>query len=106
MNAALIRGITFLKQQDSKFSSRPSIIVFLTDGQPTVGETNTGNILKNVRKANNGLFSIFALGFGNGVNFGLLKQLSLQNSGLARKIYEASDATIQVICQFLSITKQ
>lgn len=39
---------------------------------------------------------IFSLAFGNDADFGLLKKISSQNDGFARKIYEASDATLQL----------
>ena len=63
---------------------------------PTSGVTNINSILRNVQKANNCKYPLFSLGFGNGVNFEFLKKLSLQNCGFARKIYEASDAALQL----------
>ena len=39
---------------------------------------------------------MFALGFGRGVNFQLLQKISLQNQGIARRIYEDSDASLQL----------
>lgn len=40
--------------------------------------------------------AVFSLSFGENANFHFLKKLSLQNNGFARKIYEASDASIQL----------
>ena len=86
----------FLDRQQQSDKERPSIIIFLTDGDPTVGETDTGRIQNNIRNLNKEKYTLFSLGFGEDLNFNFLKQLSLQNGGLARKIYEASDASIQL----------
>ena len=39
---------------------------------------------------------IFSLAFGEGADYDLVKKLSAQNAGFARKIYEASDADKQI----------
>ena len=93
---AFSEGIEFLDNQESTKDNRPTIIIFLTDGDPTIGETNTTIISDNIRKANMGRYIIFSLGFGQNLNFNFLKSMSLQNGGLARKIYEASDAALQL----------
>ncbi|CAG2189696.1 unnamed protein product [Mytilus edulis] len=94
INTAVIDGIKLLtKYMDTQKST---ILIFLTDGVPTKGERLTDKILNNVRKANEAKLPIFSLGFGNDVNFNLLKQMSLQNNGFARRIYEDSDAALQI----------
>ncbi|XP_076107751.1 inter-alpha-trypsin inhibitor heavy chain H3-like [Mytilus galloprovincialis] len=94
INSAVIDGIKLLtKYLDTQKST---ILIFLTDGVPTKGERLTDQILNNVRKANEAKLPIFSLGFGNDVNFNLLKQMSLQNNGFARRIYEDSDAALQI----------
>ena len=42
----------------------PNIIVFLTDGLPTVGEDNVADILKNVNARNQAGTRIFSFGVG------------------------------------------
>jgi len=61
-------------------SERPHIIVFLTDGMATVGETNTGDILKNVRAALRPQSRVYTIGVGE-VNTALLEALSSENRG-------------------------
>ncbi|CAG7716949.1 unnamed protein product [Allacma fusca] len=74
-----------------------SLIIFLTDGEPTVGITNPTQIQTLIQAANkNESVPLFSLAFGEGADFPFVKKLSLQNNGFARKIYEASDATIQL----------
>lgn len=41
-------------------------------------------------------YPIFSLGFGDGADMDFLKKLSLNNTGFARIIYEASDASLQL----------
>ena len=73
------------------------IIVFLTDGEPTVGEVRPTKIQSIVREFNsNPQASIFSLALGNDADFNFLKKLSFRNSGFARKIYEASDTALQL----------
>ena len=96
INDALVLA---LKNTQSLLSrtKRTPIIIFLTDGEATVGETYGEEITKNIKKANSdGLVSIFSLAFGQGADFSLLKKISSENRGFARKIYEAADTTLQL----------
>ena len=61
--------------------NRPRIIVFLTDGCPTVGVTNAAQILENVAKANRNLSRIFVFGVGYDVNDHLLDKMAADNGG-------------------------
>ncbi|XP_032114046.1 inter-alpha-trypsin inhibitor heavy chain H5 isoform X2 [Sapajus apella] len=74
-----------------------SLIIFLTDGKPTVGETHTLKILNNTREAARGQVCIFTIGIGNDVDFRLLEKLSLENCGLTRRVHEEEDAGSQLI---------
>lgn len=55
-----------------------------------------------MRQAIAGAFPLYCLGFGFDVNFEFLEKMSLKNSGVARRIYEDSDADLQLKV-FLSI---
>jgi Mg-chelatase subunit ChlD len=73
------------------------IVIFLTDGEATVGEVRPNRIQAAVRELNSEPeASIFSLALGHDADFGFLKKLSLRNSGFARKIYEASDTALQL----------
>ncbi len=61
----------------------PRIVVLLTDGMPTVGETNTTRIVDDVTQRNHGAAQIFAFGLGDDVNTTFLDLLSAQNHGAA-----------------------
>ncbi len=59
-------------------------------------------IQANVRSAIGGKMSLFCLGFGNDVDYSFLDVMSKQNKGLARRIFEGSDATLQLQVEGLS----
>ncbi|XP_038054558.1 inter-alpha-trypsin inhibitor heavy chain H3-like [Patiria miniata] len=74
------------------------LIIMLTDGAPTAGElTRPDEIKSDIRRRLESRYSLFCLGFGRGADYPFLEQLSLQNKGLARKIYEDSDAGLQLV---------
>ena len=57
--------------------------MFLTDGEPTSGETNPAAIVRNVSLANRAGVRIFAFGVGADLNRGLLEDLADASSGVA-----------------------
>lgn len=61
----------------------PRTIVFLTDGMPTVGETNTTAIIRQAAERNGGRAQIFTFGLGDDVNTTFLDLLAQQNRGTA-----------------------
>ena len=60
---------------------RPKYVIFLTDGLPTVGNTNETAILRDAKKANKCGARLFAFGAGYNVNVRLLDKLVSQNRG-------------------------
>jgi Ca-activated chloride channel family protein len=75
-------------------SSRPSYIIFLTDGRPTAGETNESKIAASVRKANERKTRLITLGVGYDVNSRLLDRLSRDNFGQTE--YARPDEDLEV----------
>ena len=62
-------------------SKRPSYIIFLTDGQPTVGKVEEKDILYETKTANKCGARIFTFGVGYQPNVRLLDKLAIQNKG-------------------------
>ena len=60
---------------------RTYTVVFLTDGRPTIGETATDNIVKNVAGRNKANTRIFVFGVGDSVNTHLLDRISSASHG-------------------------
>ncbi len=73
---------------------RPRYAVFITDGLPTVGETDPGKILREASAGNTGKTRIFTFGVGYDVNTFLLDQLAARNYGAAD--YVAPDEDLEV----------
>uniref|UniRef100_A0A8C5I2R1 Inter-alpha-trypsin inhibitor heavy chain H3-like n=1 Tax=Gouania willdenowi TaxID=441366 RepID=A0A8C5I2R1_GOUWI len=94
INKAVLEGTKMLNAHHKESSA--SILILLTDGDPTSGVTNPERIQSNVRKAIADKFPLYCLGFGFDVNFNFLEKMSLQNNGVARRIYEDSDADLQL----------
>ncbi|KAF2887611.1 hypothetical protein ILUMI_18562 [Ignelater luminosus] len=77
---------------------RQPILVFLTDGDPTVGLRSAEKITNKISEFNAEARKspIFALSFGRGADKSFLQKLAIRNSGFAKHIYEASDAALQL----------
>ncbi|KAM9172045.1 inter-alpha-trypsin inhibitor heavy chain H5 [Pangshura tecta] len=73
-----------------------SLIILLTDGRPTVGETLSSKILSNTKETIREKFCLFTIGIGNDVDYKLLERMSLENCGMMRRIQEEEDAAAQL----------
>jgi Ca-activated chloride channel family protein len=62
-------------------SSRPTIVLFLTDGLPTVGEQNEVKIIANSKQYNKVHARVFAFGVGYDLNSRLLDKLAREGFG-------------------------
>ncbi|KAL7837186.1 hypothetical protein SRHO_G00268970 [Serrasalmus rhombeus] len=99
INDAVLRAVDILtaaKKNNTVPENSASMIILLTDGDPTYGEKNLDTIKNNVQNAIGGNMSLFCLGFGFDVDYSFLDVMAKQNDGLARRIYEASDAILQL----------
>lgn len=76
--------------------ARLTTVMFLTDGQPTVGERNASRILENVRTAAPANARIFVFGVGDDVNTELLDGLAVQNHGDVSYVRPEEDVEISV----------
>jgi len=74
-------GLVHPKGAARRGPPRPAYVIFLTDGQPTVGNTKEADILLETKKANAGRARIFAFGVGYRPNVRLLDKLAIQNGG-------------------------
>ncbi|MBN2278942.1 MAG: VWA domain-containing protein [Candidatus Marinimicrobia bacterium] len=95
-----------IKQYCTVSDSTANIIIFFTDGEPTVGLTETQDILDEVDKYIADLIapiSIFSFGIGNSINEQLLSLLSTKNNGLVD--YLGDDEIEEKITTFYSIIK-
>jgi Ca-activated chloride channel homolog len=91
INDALIAA---LKQFQS--AARPAMVVFLTDGLPTVGPTDAKEIIRNAESANRAGVRLFTFGVGYDVNTNLLDKLAADNRGVSDYIEPQEDLEIKV----------
>ncbi|XP_068763247.1 inter-alpha-trypsin inhibitor heavy chain H4 [Struthio camelus] len=96
INSALLTAASVLDRAETLPARSVSMIILLTDGQPTSGETNVEVIQENIRKAISGKYALFCLGFGFDVSYKFLEKMALSNGGIARRIYENADAALQL----------
>jgi len=75
---------------------RPRIVLFLTDGKPTIGESDPAIIVGNVAKANQAGVRMFVFGVGEKVNTHLLDKLSGKNGGLSQYVLPDEDIETKV----------
>lgn len=78
---------------------RPTIIIFLTDGLPTVGETNAQRILDNVQRTAPSNVRLFTFGVGDDVNTILLDSLSEKHRGASAYV-RPSERIDETVSQF------
>uniref|UniRef100_A0A4W4HP79 Inter-alpha-trypsin inhibitor heavy chain family member 6 n=1 Tax=Electrophorus electricus TaxID=8005 RepID=A0A4W4HP79_ELEEL len=101
INAALLSAAHLVNPSSSSSAShslsprRVPMIIFLTDGEATIGVTAQDAILHNAQSAL-GSVSLFGLAFGDDADFPLLKRLALENRGIARMVFEDADAALQL----------
>ncbi|KAK6303311.1 hypothetical protein J4Q44_G00257650 [Coregonus suidteri] len=102
INAALLSAAQLVNPSVSSPSSSSSggarrvpLVIFLTDGEATIGVTSGDAILSNAKSAL-GSASLFGLAFGDDADITLLRRLALDNRGMARMVYEDADAALQL----------
>jgi len=91
INDSLIASLKQFEKND-----RPKMLVFMTDGLPTVGETNIEKIISNLRQTKLPDIRIFPFGFGYDVNTALLDRIGSENSGVSDYIQPKEDLEIKV----------
>merc|ERR1712168_423245 len=100
INSAMLKGLELAKEvlrSESLPQGVASMLVFLSDGEATEGETSSKAIKANVATANSDTeLPIFSVAFGSGADFDLLKEISLAADSFAKRVYEGSDAALQL----------
>ncbi len=98
-----INGALLAAMQQFDRAERPRLLVFMTDGLPTVGETKVERILDNTRGARVPGVRLFTFGVGYDVNTALLDKLAADNGGAAEYVEPKEDLEIKVSNFFTKI---
>lgn len=75
---------------------RPFTVLFLTDGQPTIGETNPDAIVARVEKANAAGTRVFCFGVGTDLNTHLLDRVTEVTRSSSEYVLPEEDIEIKV----------
>jgi Ca-activated chloride channel family protein len=92
INDALAQALALRTAEEG----RTFTVVFFTDGEPTIGETNPDKILKNVEARNTASTRIFTFGVGHDVNATLLDQLAEQTRAVSSYVRPEEDIAVKV----------
>ena len=82
-----------LKVRQEK-SDRPFVVIFLTDGLPTVGTRNAEEIVANIKKVSG--VRIFSFGIGSDVNTQLLDQIAEGTRAFSQYVLANEDLELKV----------
>jgi Ca-activated chloride channel family protein len=98
-----INGALLAAMRQFDRGERPKLIVFMTDGLPTVGETNVGRIVNNAHDARVPGIRLFTFGVGYDVNTSLLDKLASENRGVADYVEPKEDLEVKVSSFFSKV---
>jgi Ca-activated chloride channel family protein len=91
-----LRKALVISEGKSSSNDRPSVIIFLTDGRPTIGETAEDEIVKNVRKENSRKQRVFCFGIGTDVNTHLIDRITEQTRAVSQYVLPEEDLELKV----------
>lgn len=77
-------------------SGRTHLIVFITDGKPTIGETNEDILLKKIKNSNTNNKRIFTFGIGDEINTHLLDKITKLTKAYRTYIGEKEDIEVKI----------
>lgn len=83
--------------------NRPFVVIFLTDGRPTIGETDENQILTGVKQANEGRTRIFCFGIGTDVNTHLLDKITEETRAFSQYVLPEEDLEVKLSNFFAKI---
>lgn len=92
---ALQKAIKLGQTREEK-EKRPYVVIFLTDGQPTIGETREDSILANVEKANTQGIRVFSFGIGTDLNTHLLDRLAEATRAVSQYVIPTEDIEVKL----------
>src|SRR6266480_2368811 len=82
---------------------RPFVIIFLTDGLPTIGITDENQIVGNVKQNSDGNVRVFCFGIGHDVNTHLLDKMTEETRAFSQYVLPEEDIEVKVSNFFAKI---
>jgi Ca-activated chloride channel homolog len=84
-------------------NSRPFVVVFLTDGKPTIGETDEERIVARVARDQASTTRIFSFGIGTDINTHLLDKITERTRAASQFVLPEEDLEVKVSNFFTKI---
>jgi Ca-activated chloride channel homolog len=94
INDALQKALS-LGQKRSEADKRPFVVIFMTDGLPTIGETREENIIANLSRASANT-RVFSFGIGNDVNTHLLDLVAMNTKAVSQYVAPEEDIEVKL----------
>ena len=91
IDEAMVRAL----KDGANRGDRPHMVMFITDGHPTVGETDEAAISKNAKAANQGS-RVFTFGVGDDLNARLLDRMAEDGSGTSDFARDGRDFELKI----------
>jgi len=82
---------------------RPYVVIFLTDGRPTVGTTDETEIVTRVKNNGQGNVRVFCFGIGTDVNTHLLDKIGEETRAFSQYVLADEDLEVKVSAFFSKI---
>jgi len=89
---ALKKALSFKPEREG----RPFVVIFLTDGLPTIGTTDEEQILAGVKQASGGNVRIFNFGIGTDVNTHLLDKIAEETRAVSQYVLPEEDLEVKL----------
>ncbi len=100
IDEALKKALALSTDRDDR---RPFVVIFLTDGRPTIGTTDEDEIVAGVKRANAGRTRIFCFGIGTDVNAHLLDRITEDTRAVSQYVLPEEDLEVKVSTFFSKI---
>jgi len=89
-----------LALSEAPTTGRSHVIIFITDGKPTIGETKETELLKKIQAINNSNVRIFTFGIGYDINTKLLDEMTELTSAYRSYITPEEDIELKISAFF------
>lgn len=96
MEAGIDAGFSTYAGPNATSQERLPVLVFLTDGQPTMGTTEPSDLRALARQANEAGVHVFAMAFGSDADWQLVHGLAEDGNGTAIRVPEGQGAEVDL----------
>jgi len=96
-------ALTLALKANAGASQHPKVVIFITDGKPTIGETDEDRLVRKVKDANVQQMRIFTFGIGEDLNTHFLDKLTEATRAARTYVGEKEDMELPISAFFQKI---